>query len=228
MSHHKQSSTEVAPSPAAPVTNIFAPQFSTGAYGKRSKIRCSFCSNSIFSQYFLANGQKICATCADQARAGQSTASRGSLFGALFLGIGGVVLAMILYSVITTATGWTIGYLALGIGWIVGKSVMAGANGVGSGRIQVVAVLLTYIAITLDSLPAFLYANYNTLGSISSWPRILPNEIISGLESPVQLFSTMSIGNGIKILVLLIGLRLAWRIAQVQRTVVAGPYDVTE
>jgi hypothetical protein len=227
MSQYNQSSTEAAPASAAQVSNIFAPQFSTGAYGKRSKTRCSFCSNAIFSQYFLANGRKICATCAEQARSGLSTASRGSLFGALFLGIGGVILAMILYSVITTATGWTIGYLALGIGWIVGKSVIAGANGVGSGRIQLVAVLLTYVAITLDSLPAFLYANYNALGSISNWPAILPNQIISGLESPVQQFSTMSVGNGINILVLLIGLRLAWRIAQVQQTIVAGPYDVT-
>lgn len=226
MHEYNQSSIDFTSSPASPRTDTFVPQFSTADYGKRPTIHCNLCSNGIASQYFKVNGQKVCSTCAEQARSGQSTASRGSLMGALLLGSIGAILAMIIYSVVTMATGWTIGYLAIAVGWIVGKSVMAGASGVGSSRIQAVALLFTYAAISLNELPLVLYQAYNHPGSVNDWPALLQEVAITGVTAPFVHFNTNPLNAGLSLVILLIGLRIAWRLTQIRPLAVAGPFDV--
>ena len=49
-------------------------------------------------------------------------------------------------------TGYEIGIVAIGIGYLVGKAVRKGAGGFGGTRYQVLAVFLTYAAIALASL----------------------------------------------------------------------------
>jgi hypothetical protein len=227
MHEFNSGTTKFAQSPATQTSDNFVPQFSSADYGKPPSIRCRLCSNGIATEYFKVNGQKICPTCAEQARSGQSTASHGSLMGGIIFGIGGAIVGMILYSVVTMATGWTIGYLAIGVGWIVGKAVMTGAKNVGSFRIQVVAVLLTYAAITLSALPVVLYSAYNHPGSTGDWSTLLERVILPGLASPFLHFETNSINAALGLVILLIGMRIAWRLTQTKALAVAGPFSVT-
>jgi hypothetical protein len=46
-----------------------------------------------------------------------------------------------------------IGYLSLGVGYLVGKAMMAGSHGVGGRRYQIGAVLLTYAAVSMSAIP---------------------------------------------------------------------------
>jgi hypothetical protein len=227
MPEYKQSSTDLTPSPAGSTTNAWVPQFTAAEYGKRPSIRCGLCSNFISSEFFKVNGQKVCPICADQARSGLSTASRGSLAGALVFGLGGAILGMILYGAVLFATGWTIGYLGLFVGWVVGKAVMTGAKGVGSTRIQVLAALLTYAAITLNALPVLLYQAWNHPGSVADWSSVLPAVLISGLASPFLHFGGNPVSAGINLLIIFIGLRIAWQLTMAKPLYVAGPFDVT-
>jgi hypothetical protein len=227
MPEYNRSSTEVASSPASSSPNTFVPQFSTAEYGKAPSTRCRLCSHFIYSQYFKVNGQKVCPTCAEQARSGQSTDSHGSLMGALLFGIGGAILGMIFYSAVMMATGWTIGYLALAVGWIIGKAVLAGARGVGSVRIQILAILLTYAAISLSALPAILYHAYSHLDSVADWLTFLVGVVPSGLASPFKHLDTNPINAGLGLVILLIGLRIAWRLTCAKPLAVAGPFDIT-
>src|ERR1700722_18904952 len=122
MPEYNSDASDLPSSSAGQAGNTWAPQFTAAEYGKRSSLRCALCSNFIFSEYFKANGQKLCSTCAEQARSGISTSSLGSLSGALLFGLAGTIAGMAIYYAVTAATGWTIGYFGVFVGWIVGRA----------------------------------------------------------------------------------------------------------
>jgi hypothetical protein len=225
-----QSQPELVAPAAISTTNTFLPQFSTADYGKVAKLRCGLCSHSIFSEFFRVNGQKICSTCADQIHAGISTPSHGSLFGALLLGIVGASLGCLIYSSLTPDAGWTVGYLALVVGWIVGKTVIAGAKNVGGFRVQIVAIALTYLAVAFKALPAFLYAAYRNPDSVTDsaagWGAQLTDLVVSGLASPFQGLSTNTVNAGMGLIALLFGLAIAWQLTRLRPLIVAGPFPL--
>jgi hypothetical protein len=57
-------------------------------------------------------------------------------------GIGGAVLGMILYAAFGILTGLVIGYVALGVGYIVAKAITMGSKGVGGQPYQIAAAVL--------------------------------------------------------------------------------------
>jgi hypothetical protein len=205
----------------------YVPQFSSAVYGKAPALDCYLCSNSIYSQYFLVNGRKVCGACADNARAGQ-TLSHSSIMSAMVFGAGGAILGMALYSAVLLSTGWQIGYVACIIGLIVGKAVRIGADGVGNARFQAVASLLTYAAIALDTLPVAVYRGYSHLGSFNEWTSFLQDAVYNGLIAPFQGFGTNSIAAILNLAVLFVGIRLASFVTRHKPNVVVGPYSVAK
>jgi hypothetical protein len=153
MPDDNQSSPEFAPSPASqPI-----PQFSTAEYSHiPGTERCRICSNFIAGQYYRINGQMACENCATQAREGQPSDSHAAFARGLLLGVGAAIVGLIGYAAFTIVTGWFLGYLALGVGWLVAKAIMKGSNGIGGRRYQVAAVILTYAAISMASIPIFI------------------------------------------------------------------------
>jgi hypothetical protein len=77
-----------------------------------------------------------------------STFVRGLVFG-----IGGAIVGLVIYSAFGIITGLVIGYVSLAVGYIVGKAMMKGSNGIGGRRYQVAAVLLTYSAVSMSAVP---------------------------------------------------------------------------
>jgi hypothetical protein len=130
------------------------PQFSTAEYANvPGTERCAFCSNLIADQYFRVNGHMVCAQCAAQSREGQPHDSHAAFTQGLLLGAGAAIIGLIVYATFTIITGWYIGYLALGVGWLVAKAIKKGSGGLGGRRYQIAAVLLTYGAISLAAIP---------------------------------------------------------------------------
>jgi hypothetical protein len=130
------------------------PQFATAEFaGTNSEERCRICGAAIAGEYFRVNNQMACGKCASEARKGQPTDSHAAFVRALLLGAGASLLGLIFYSTFAIVTGWTIGYLALAVGWLVAKAMMKASNGVGGRRYQVAAVLLTYAAISVSAVP---------------------------------------------------------------------------
>lgn len=130
------------------------PQFQTAEYEHiPCTERCRICGNLLADEYFRVNSQMACAQCAGQAREGQPQDSHAAFLRALLLGVGAALVGLILYSTFAIVTGWTIGYLALAVGWLVAKAIMKGSNGIGGLRYQIAAVALTYIAISMSSVP---------------------------------------------------------------------------
>jgi hypothetical protein len=141
------------------------PQFGTAEYqGAPAPDICKLCQQPVMGQYYRANTAMLCPGCAERVRQQAPQDSHGAFMRALFFGLGGFVAALVAYSLIgILLRGWTIGYLALGVGWIVGKAMMTGSKGVGGRRYQIVAVLLTYAAVSMSAVPIGISLAWNQI-----------------------------------------------------------------
>jgi hypothetical protein len=205
-----------------------APQFATAEYAHiPGTERCRICNNLVSGEYYRVNNQMACAKCALEARAGQPTDSHSAFARGLLLGIGGAVLGLILYSTVVIATGWSIGYLGLAVGWLVGKAMIKGSNGVGGRRYQVAAVVLTYLAISGSSVPIIIASILKSpqAGNIN-WGRAVPVLVKWGIASP---FLKLQHGFSgiIGLVILFVGLSIASRLTAAKPLAVDGPYPVT-
>jgi hypothetical protein len=227
------------------------PQFTTVEYADTpSSEHCRICSNLISGDYFRVNGMMACSSCANQALAGQPSDSHAAFLRGLLVGSGGAVLGTILYSVVAIVTGWTIGYLGLAAGWLVGKGMMKGSSGLGGRRYQVAAVLLTYASISFSAIPVGIaqYEKSEHRATASPTSRIDSSEsgassgtengrpgknlavlagtlILWGLASPFLEF-TANVGSAaIGLFILFLGLRIAWTLTSARRLAVDGPYS---
>jgi hypothetical protein len=141
------------PNPSLPQT----PQFRTAEYsGEPGSDRCKFCQQVLMGSYYRINRSMACASCAEKVRQKIPQDSHAVFVRALAFGAGGAILGLILYSVVGIVTGFTIGYVSLAVGWIVGKAMITGSGGIGGRRYQIAAVLLTYAAVSLAAIPIYI------------------------------------------------------------------------
>lgn len=135
-------------------SNKPGPQFGTLEPSAPSGDSCKVCHQPITGLYYRANGAIVCGSCADRIKRESPQDSHSAFVRGLVFGICGFLVALIAYSAIgILLQGWTIGYLSLGVGWVVGKAMMAGSRGIGGRRYQLVAVLLTYAAVSMAAIP---------------------------------------------------------------------------
>ena len=121
-----------------------SPQFSTAEYAATpGSERCKSCNQTLGSQYYRVNGALTCAYCAEQTKLRLPVDTHSTFVRGLVFGIGGAIVGLVIYSAFGIITGLVIGYVSLAVGYIVGKAMMKGSNGIGGRRYQIAAVLLT-------------------------------------------------------------------------------------
>jgi uncharacterized protein (DUF983 family) len=206
------------------------PQFSTAEYAHiPGTERCGFCGNAISGEYYRVNRKMACSKCGADAKSGQPTDSHTAFLGGLLWGIGGAVLGLVLYSAVIITVHMSIGYLGLAVGWLVGTAVIKGSNGIGGRRYQVVAVILTYLAISLSSVPLILSTVLHSPQLAThriNWVAVVPVLVKWGLASPFLKFRNPF--NGIMgLLILFVGLSIAARLTAAKPLAVDGPFPVT-
>jgi hypothetical protein len=134
--------------------NSSVPQFGTAEYARKpGDETCQSCGAAISDRYFRINGALACPICASEAQAKAPKDTHVAFVRGLTFGIGGAILGLIVYAAFGILTGLVIGYVALAVGWIVGKSIKKGSNGIGGIRYQIAAVILTYAAVSLAAVP---------------------------------------------------------------------------
>src|SRR5882672_11135988 len=130
------------------------PQFGTAEYaGGPGSDRCLACKQPITARYYRVNGNMACESCTERVQRETPQESHAHFVRGLLFGVGAAVVGMALYAGFTIATGVYIGYVAVGVGWLVGKAIMLGSKGFGGRRYQIAAVLLTYAAISIAAIP---------------------------------------------------------------------------
>ena len=209
---------------------------------------CTACKLTIATQYYDVNGHPLCGTCraavvaAAQTPKGMAAFVKAALFGAG----AGIVGAAIYYAVIAIAQ-LEIGIVAILIGYMVGYSVRRGVNGRGGLRFQVLAAVLTYMAVAMaytpvaiqeamrDSKPAAQATAATAPGVERSAPaRLGRARLVLGLVFFAGLMLALpvlvvigSMPSGlISAVIILLGMRQAWKMTGAPIMRVAGPFRI--
>jgi hypothetical protein len=121
---------------------------------------CRICGNAIPADFCQVNGQLACIRCAKEAGVGRFTNSSAAYSLGLQAGLAAAVVALIFYAMFTITINFYfhfyVGYLALAVGWLIGKAMVKGSDGIGGWRFQKTAMLLTYAVISLSSVPVLI------------------------------------------------------------------------
>ena len=115
---------------------------------------CAACGEPIADGYFEANGKVVCPRCRDAVLAAQAGGSGlVRLVKATFFGVLAGIVGATIWWAVRHFTGYEVGLIAVVVGLMVGGAVKAGSQGRGGIGYQLVAVLLTYLAIAANYAP---------------------------------------------------------------------------
>jgi hypothetical protein len=123
--------------------------------------QCTLCQKPIAASYYRINGNMACESCATQAKPNLPADSHAAFTRAILYGIGAAIVGMIGYALFEIATGIIIGYLAIGVGYLVGKAMKRGSNNRGGRRYQIAAALLTYASVSMAAIPVAIHSYKN-------------------------------------------------------------------
>jgi len=201
---------------------------------------CEACKQLISGEYYQVQNHVICPQCAAKIQAGKQAQRPVPWVRFVIFGVGAAVAGSILYA-IPLAMGFQIGIVALAVGWMVGKAIRKGSYGTGGRRQQVLAVALTYFAISTSLIPAAVFIGVKkgvaarqapkkppTLQPVK--PRLSPGKLAAGialvaLVSPFLQLKTSPAGGLISLFILFIGLQRAWVLTARHEIMVTGPYS---
>jgi hypothetical protein len=207
---------------------------------------CVACKQLIQGEYFKVQSQVICPECAEKIQAGRQAAKSVPLFRPVIYGAGAAVAGCILYA-IPLAIGFQIGIVALAVGWMVGKAIRYGSYGLGGRPLQILALTLTYFAISTSIVPALFFTGMKKAVAARSAaksqsasaalpkvqpakPVISPVKALAGLVvlviiSPFLELRSSPVGGLISLFILFIGLQRAWAMTARHEILVTGPYS---
>lgn len=209
-------------------------------------LRCVICQTPITHEYFHAQGQVVCRDCAARVEANQQAPSRISLGTAALYGGAAAIACCIGYALVEIATGLELGILALFVGIGIGRAVRHGSKGLGGRPQQILAVALTYFAISVSSVPVMIYhfSKQRSETRTDATPRQAQPQAESAPEPPLFTGRTVitllafglaspflelagNIGSGLlSIVILFFGMQRAWVLTGRSEILVAGPYKL--
>ena len=184
----------------------------------------------------------VCELCAQRIQNGQQAPPVASLGRAAIYGAGAALAGCALYALVSIITGWEIGLIAIVVGFMVGKAVRKGSSGLGGRPQQILAVTLTYFAITTSYVPVFIYQAVKNPASLQQ-PKQEQPPVAAGKKPAMSLgkallmitliaaaapFLNLTGGMGalITLFIIFIGLKQAWRLTARPEILVMGPYEL--
>jgi hypothetical protein len=214
------------------------PQFATAEYTTQSAAApCKVCGKPLGNPHYRINGFPACADCAQQIKSRLPIDSHAAFVRGISFGIGGALLGLILYVVFAVATGLVIGFVSLAVGYLVGKAIVKGSGGLRGRRYQLAAVLLTYAAVSLSAVPIAIlqhmkqsHVQEQSQGSaesadarpVASYASVAGQLAMLGLASPFLDLSD-PVHGAIGLIILFVGLRIAWRLTASSPLNIVGP-----
>jgi hypothetical protein len=183
----------------------------------------------------------VCESCAQRIQSGQQAPPALSLARAALYGGGAALAGSALYAAVAITTGLEIGLIAIVVGVMVGKAVRFGSHGLGGRPQQILAVLLTYFAITTSYIPVFIHQQIKNPNqgqqAAPAAPKTEEAEAPMSVGKAVAILLLLaaaapflSLGSGVSALISLfiifIGLQRAWMLTGRSEILIMGPYQV--
>jgi hypothetical protein len=223
--------------------------------GTAAGVACAACHAPIPGEYFDVNGHVFCGRCRAALEAAAAT-PRGAtaLATAAVYGVGAGIAGAIVYYAVIAIAHLEIGIIAVLIGYMVGYAVRKGARGRGGRRFQILAVALTYGSIALAYTPLALNqpANGRRPAQSSTSSTATSGDGIRGGEADGRAPATSPRGGAVSLLIvgafiaalpilvivgsfpsglisaviIVIGMRQAWRMTAAPLLLVRGPFRV--
>jgi hypothetical protein len=196
---------------------------------------CSVCGRMIEGRHAMIRSNVACVTCAARERDAATRASsphpvvltqaavppptvsqpveeKSGYPLALLFGTGAALVGLAFYASFTIITHFYFGYVALAVGWMIGKAMMKGSGGVGGPHYQLTAVVLTYASISLASIPIHI-ARVLEEGMTMDWANMSGDLLKGAIAGPF-----LELQNGahgiIGLVILFVGLRVAFRLTR--------------
>lgn len=193
-----------------------------------------------------------CEGCVQELERRQPADSHAGYMRGLLFGAGAAIVGMAGYAGFTILTGLYIGYVSLAVGWLVGKAIMLGSKGIGGRRYQIAAVILTYAAVSLAAIPIAISYQMKAKAkpeSVQTQQQSSTADEANSQPAPAQPKPKLSFGAAILqlliiglaspflelqdpfhgiigLVILMVGIRIAWRItAGSRRARIEGPYE---
>jgi hypothetical protein len=185
----------------------------------------------------------VCPSCAQRIQSGQQAAPAVSLMRAALYGGGAALGGCLLYALVAIVLHAEIGLIAILVGWMVGKAIRHASYGRGGRPQQILAVTLTYFAITTSYIPVIFYETarhphrveqqqgVQTTGEpADARPRVNFGSLALYLLMLAAVAPFMSLTSGfsglISLFIIFIGLRQAWKLTERREILLMGPYPV--
>lgn len=114
---------------------------------------CEFCRLGLGDEYYEVNGKRICTPCRTKEEwiTGGSRIAR--VLKASALGFAACIAAAAIWWTIVQVTGFEIGLVAIGVGFLVGNAVRIGSENRGGWLYQLLAIGFTYVAMVAYYVP---------------------------------------------------------------------------
>jgi hypothetical protein len=210
-----------------------------------SAAACVACKQPVGDTYYHAQGQVVCPLCAQRIRTGQQAAPALSLLRAALYGGAAALGGCMLYALVAIVLHAEIGLIAILVGWMVGKAIRHAGYGRGGRAQQILAVTLTYFAITTSYIPVILYqaarnppraerqaqtrdAPISSDSAAEAQPRTPFGGIALYLLMLAAIAPFLSLTSGISawisLFILFIGLQRAWKLTERREILLMGPY----
>jgi hypothetical protein len=191
---------------------------------------CAFCSKPLTGQYWQISARAACEDCRGSiSRELDASRSRASFVRALGYGSLAALVGSVAWIAIEKLFHVQIGIVAIGVGYLVGKAVRKGSGGLGGTRYQVLALALTYVAITFSSLPDLVEAvnlRHAQSGALSGAPATSSLFTWVALIGVALAFPFLQgTANIIGIFIIGIGLYEAWKYTRPVSVQVLGPFS---
>ena len=198
--------------------------------------KCTACGEVLEGTYFQLAGHNICPNCAEQVRTGQQRPSMTAVLRGALYGLGAAIVGAAGYALFLVLTNIEFAWITIGIGWLIGTAMRQGSGGLGGRRMQVLAVLLAYFAITISSAPVIARQWLQSAQAEAAKNKEKPPREVTpagyvvvaaiALLSPVLSF----LGGGIVspllgLFILAVGLYQAWRMTARDARHLAGPFE---
>ena len=200
------------------------------------------CKQPAGGTYYQAQGQVVCPLCAQRIQAVQQAAPALSMMRAALYGGAAALGGCALYALVAIVLHAEIGLIAILVGWMVGKAIRHASYGRGGRPQQILAVALTYFAITTSYIPVILYQTARNPHRVEQMqqppandapaearPRMPFGAVALYLLMLAAIAPFLSLTSGISawisLFILFIGLQYAWRLTGRREIPLTGPYQ---